>query len=304
MSNITSTTLDTETISQVILHGDVARLSPAEKLSYYNHVCDSLGLNKLTKPFAFIKLNGKEVLYALRDCTDQLRKVHKVSIAITAREHINGVYVVTAQASLPDGRRDESTGAVATERLTGEALANAFLKCETKAKRRVTLSICGLGLLDETEIESIKEATSVTGESFPKVQRDEVKAQSTHSQAKKETKAKDPRDHIIGGGIARGVTLWNLIKEKGDLGVDEYIKKVEFLMAEQKKSVPVWLRDMKINLELLRKTNEEAPVFEDQFDSVPINEAEEAYIEALINDQKLNVRPIISDVDMHGVKRS
>jgi hypothetical protein len=29
------------------------------------------------------------------------------------------------------------------------------MKAETKAKRRVTLSICGLGLLDETEIETI-----------------------------------------------------------------------------------------------------------------------------------------------------
>jgi hypothetical protein len=31
------------------------------------------------------------------------------------------------------------------------------MKGETKAKRRVTLSICGLGLLDETEIESISD---------------------------------------------------------------------------------------------------------------------------------------------------
>jgi hypothetical protein len=29
------------------------------------------------------------------------------------------------------------------------------MKCETKAKRRVTLSICGLGMLDETELETI-----------------------------------------------------------------------------------------------------------------------------------------------------
>jgi hypothetical protein len=29
------------------------------------------------------------------------------------------------------------------------------MKCETKAKRRVTLSICGLGMLDETEVDSL-----------------------------------------------------------------------------------------------------------------------------------------------------
>jgi hypothetical protein len=39
--------------------------------------------------------------------------------------------------------------------LKGDALANALMKSETKAKRRVTLSIAGLGWLDETELETI-----------------------------------------------------------------------------------------------------------------------------------------------------
>lgn len=42
---------------------------------------------------------------------------------------------------------------IATERFSREALANALMKAETKAKRRVTLSIAGLGLLDESELE-------------------------------------------------------------------------------------------------------------------------------------------------------
>ena len=42
--------------------------------------------------------------------------------------------------------------------LAGDALVNAKLKAITKAKRRVTLSICGLGFLDETEIETIPTA--------------------------------------------------------------------------------------------------------------------------------------------------
>jgi hypothetical protein len=29
------------------------------------------------------------------------------------------------------------------------------MKCETKAKRRVTLSICGLGMLDEAELDTV-----------------------------------------------------------------------------------------------------------------------------------------------------
>ena len=43
-------------------------------------------------------------------------------------------------------------GAVNINGLKGEALANAMMKAETKAKRRATLSLCGLGLMDELEV--------------------------------------------------------------------------------------------------------------------------------------------------------
>jgi hypothetical protein len=40
--------------------------------------------------------------------------------------------------------------------LKGDNYANALMKCVTKAKRRVTLSIVGLGMLDESELDTIK----------------------------------------------------------------------------------------------------------------------------------------------------
>jgi hypothetical protein len=151
-------------IEQVLVGGDLAPLSEGERVNYYKAVCDSLGLNPLTKPFDYIRLNGKLVLYAKRDATDQLRKTNGVSVRVTARETIDGVYVVTAQATDRTGRVDESTGAVPIKGLGGEALANAFMKAETKAKRRVTLSICGLGLLDETEVATVSTAEPFAGE--------------------------------------------------------------------------------------------------------------------------------------------
>src|SRR5262245_20253745 len=71
---------------------------------------------------------------------------------------IDDIYVVTAQATLPSGRQDESIGAVTIGGKKGDDKCNALMKAETKAKRRVTLSICGLGMLDETELETIKDA--------------------------------------------------------------------------------------------------------------------------------------------------
>ena len=143
----------------VILHGDLSKLTSAERVLYYTKVCDSLGLNPLTQPFAYIKLSGKEVLYAKRDATDQLRKRYNVSIADVQTQRIEDVYVVTAKATMPDGRTDTSTGAVPIKGLSGDALANALMKAETKSKRRVTLSIVGLGWLDESELETIHDTT-------------------------------------------------------------------------------------------------------------------------------------------------
>lgn len=150
-----STDLDMQALENVLVNGDLSRLSAQDRLSYYRNVCASVGLNPLTKPFDYLKLSGRLVLYARKDATDQLRRIHNVSIEITGRERMDDVYVVTALARLPDGRTDSEIGAVTVAGLKGEALANAMMKATTKAKRRVTLSICGMGMLDETETETI-----------------------------------------------------------------------------------------------------------------------------------------------------
>jgi hypothetical protein len=89
--------------------------------------------------------------------------LHKVSHLITSRDTNAdaGVYIVTSKASLPDGRCTESIGAVNIAGLKGEAYANAIMKAETKAKRRATLDLLGLGVLDESEAESIPNASTV-----------------------------------------------------------------------------------------------------------------------------------------------
>lgn len=148
-------------MEQVMLAGDLSKLSPQQRVSYYMRVCESLGLNPATKPFDYISLQGKLTLYARRDAADQLRKRDNISILITGRERLDDVYVVTARATTPDGRTDEAIGAVPLGGLKGEMLANAFMKAETKSKRRVTLSICGLGFSDESEIDAIPDARRV-----------------------------------------------------------------------------------------------------------------------------------------------
>src|SRR5262245_32580710 len=155
MNTAVATINEAAIVESVIAAGDLSKLPPEQRTKYYAAVCNSLGLNPLTKPFEYITLNGKLTLYARKDATDQLRKLHGVSVHIASRERVDDVYTVTARATDAKGRTDESIGAVAIGSLKGDALCNAIMKAETKAKRRVTLSICGLGMLDEAELETI-----------------------------------------------------------------------------------------------------------------------------------------------------
>lgn len=153
---------DTEqAVHALPIYGDLKPLSEQQRDEYYRQVCESVGLNPLTMPFEYIELNKKLRLYAKKDATDQLRALKGVSVRIVDRREFNGVWMVTARAVLPNGREDEAVGAVSIKGLGGDNLANALMKAETKAKRRVTLSICGLGMLDESEVEAVQ------GASFP-----------------------------------------------------------------------------------------------------------------------------------------
>ena len=150
-------------LEAVMLEGDLSKMPPEQRVKYYNEVCTSLGLNPLTRPFQYIVLNGKLQLYALRACTDQLRKIHTISLQIVSRDVADGMLTVHCRATAPD-RFDEDIGVVPfPDSLKGDARANTEMKAVTKAKRRATLSLCGLGWLDESEIETVKDAKPVAG---------------------------------------------------------------------------------------------------------------------------------------------
>jgi hypothetical protein len=144
--------------------GDFSQLTPIERAKYYRAVCDSLELNPMTRPFIYITLNGRLTLYPTEVCAAQLRAKHGVSITdLTTEEREDGLYVVTVKVANGDGRTDIATGAVNIAGLKGEALANALMRAETKAKRRVSLSICSLGHQeDESEPPAVASPASLS----------------------------------------------------------------------------------------------------------------------------------------------
>lgn len=152
----TAPLIDPAILEKVLVDGDLAKLTPTQRLALYQRTCESLGLNPLTQPFAYLTYQGRLQLYARRDACDQLRKIHNVSLEIVDRVQVGNAYCVVARASVPGGRMDESIGAVQFPANDGAAQAIAMMKAETKAKRRVTLSICGLHKLDESEVDDLE----------------------------------------------------------------------------------------------------------------------------------------------------
>jgi len=154
-------TVNPDIVASLVLQGDLSKLSQPQKVEYYNRMCERLGLDPLTQPFKLLSLSGKQVLYCDRSGAQQLNKKFGVSHQRQSSETVNEIYVVCMRATLPDGRFTESLGAVNIGGLKGDNLANALMKCETKAKRRSTLDLLGLGMLDETEIETIPNAKPI-----------------------------------------------------------------------------------------------------------------------------------------------
>jgi hypothetical protein len=158
--NALATQTQANIIESVVIGGDLSKLTPEQRVSYYQAVCKSLSLNPLTKPFDYINLNGKLTLYARKDCADQLRKNNNISLGVPDIRFEDDWIIVSIQASDDDGRTDSDVGVVSKKDMRGD-FGNALMKAVTKAKRRVTLSICGLGMLDETEVETIPDARPV-----------------------------------------------------------------------------------------------------------------------------------------------
>lgn len=223
-----------DAIESALMMNDLSKLSTDDRLKYYNSVCDSVGLNPLTQPFAYINLNGKLTLYAKRDAADQLRKIHGVSISIKSKEMISDLFIVHVEAKDKTGKYDEATGIVPVAGLKGADLANAMLKAETKAKRRVTLSICGLGLTDESELETIDKSAIKPAEN-PQIANPLKKVEPIVEPVQQSKAEEVFTDHDFGGYVCKGGKFKEqALKDLDMFELDNYLQWIKGQVAQGK----------------------------------------------------------------------
>ena len=76
------------------------------------------------------------------------------STQVVSSDAVGDKWIAIVKATMPDGRYTDEVGAVALPKDT-EGQCNAVMKAITKGKRRAILSLCGLGMLDESELDTM-----------------------------------------------------------------------------------------------------------------------------------------------------
>lgn len=148
---------------EAALAGDLSRMPSEGRVRFYTKLCEFTGLNPLAKPFDWLTFQGKLTLYPNKGCAEQLRVLNRVTFDDIERKVEHGLLITTVKCTDKAGRRDFATAAVPfDERMAPDDRARAVMKCETKAKRRATLSLCGLTMFVRENGEDGDEVEQVT----------------------------------------------------------------------------------------------------------------------------------------------
>ena len=216
-----------DVLHEIALKGDLRGLNDDQLTRYYFYTCQQFGLNPVTKPFDIITFkDGRKVMYANKNCAEQLRILHGISVVEIEQKHEGELYVVKVSVKDKTGRVDGDIGVVSTKgyegkNLTGEMLANKMMTATTKAKRRATYSICGLGMLDETEVETIPGVTTSVFKEIPAKESvvnpvvnpvDTKELEKLHAEFSQ--KLSSARDRLVLGTIGKQVHNSDLTEEQ------------------------------------------------------------------------------------------
>ena len=139
-------------MNKVILENDLSKLTDAERLQYAMAVCKHAGLDPVSQPLIYLTLKGKLSLYATKSATEQLTRIHKISLDVEFLPDRDGLLFARCTATRPNG--DGTTQSVnahsaITKPKGADDYAIAIAKLDTKVRRRATLAIVGFGLSDE-----------------------------------------------------------------------------------------------------------------------------------------------------------
>ena len=125
--------------------GKCDNLTKDQQAEYKKFLCAKIGVSPTLQPVDLIPTKNGLRPYLNKGASELIRDTRKISITGLEVAEQNGMFVVTCKVRGANGRIDCDMGACPK----GTEPHNALMKAVTKAKRRATLSMCGLGAIIE-----------------------------------------------------------------------------------------------------------------------------------------------------------
>lgn len=116
-----------------------------QQAEYKKYLCAKIGVSPTLQPVDLIPTKNGVRPYLNKGAAELIRDTRKISIIGLELAEQNGMFIVTCKVRGANGRVDCDMGACPK----GNEPNNALMKAVTKAKRRATLSMCGLGAIIE-----------------------------------------------------------------------------------------------------------------------------------------------------------
>lgn len=166
-------------------NGSLHHLDNAGLVAFRAKLCNYVGLNPYTLPFRFYSNSAGEIfLYATKDACAQLRELKGISVTNTTdyiRDDVLRTITIKITGMNKKGRSSIATGSVSYENIPPKDITdasenkdkdkdkaimynnnhNCIMWAETKALRRLTLDLSGLGVLADVEVRDMQDVAEL-----------------------------------------------------------------------------------------------------------------------------------------------
>jgi hypothetical protein len=152
------------TASAWMAESEVGTLQGNNLAAHYITACERAGIDPSQRPFLVVRVGVRDVLCATHKAVKLMNIIHGITHEMVegpCAVDLCGVQLVkvVCRAKARDGRVETATATV----LWGQP-QNSLEGCMARARGRATLSLLGLAVLDEHELEMIPSALRQTGE--------------------------------------------------------------------------------------------------------------------------------------------
>ncbi len=245
----TQQNLSAEVVQRLLFSGDLRALTPEQKMQYHAILCNRLKLDPTGTPFEIIKMKNREVLYLTVAGVQQLIMNHNISLEYRDEKLSDGLLRVFYRARMGE-RFVDSSGAVSIKGMSGDDLADAYLRCESKAVRRSVLNLIGMGSMDESE--PVETSPAQPPQSEEKKSKYETSPRAVHGEAARKSLG-EVEKRKFPFGWNKGKTLREVFVEKSETEIANAIK-----WADENNSYFEWAQHAKRFLELVTSGGKES----------------------------------------------